>query len=58
MAADSSHRVIMAKPSCDHSSAFIFEGKDENHKISDDFEFRPDRRTAELAVLERLEKSP
>ena len=37
---------------------FILAGNENIHNISDEFEIRPDRiRTAELAALERLEKS-
>ena len=48
MATDSSHRVIMGK-CCVLSSAFIFDqiffilaGNEDNHNISDKFEFGPD----------------
>ena len=48
MATDSSHRVIMWK-CCEHASAFIFHrifvilaGNEDNHNISDKFEFGPD----------------
>ena len=48
MAMDSSHRVIMGKILL-HSSAFIFgriffilAGNEDNHNISDEFEFKPD----------------
>ena len=51
MATDSSNRVIIGK-SCYHSSAFIFDriffilaGKEDNYKISDEFEIRPDLTT-------------
>ena len=51
MATDSSHRVIMGGKSCGHSSAFIFypifilAGNKDNHKLSTEFEFRPDPTT-------------
>ena len=65
MAMDSSHRVIMGK-CCVHSSAFIFDriffilaGNENIHNISDKFEIaKIGPRTADLAALERLEKSP
>ena len=65
MTTNSSHRVIMGKI-CQHSSAFIFDqifvilaGNEDNYNISDEFGIRPDQpRTAELATLEHLEKSP
>ena len=48
MATDSSHRVIIGK-CCEHASAFIFDriffilaGNEDNHDISDKFEFGPD----------------
>ena len=48
MATDSSHRVIMGKW-CEHASAIIFDqiffiltGKEDNHNISDKFEYGPD----------------
>ena len=44
MAAYSSHIIIMGK-SCEHSSAFIFAGNKDNHKISDGLEIRPDPTT-------------
>ena len=60
MATDSSHRVIMGK-CCQHSSGFIFNriffilaGKEDNHKISDEFDFRPDS-TTDCGVLAALE---
>ena len=64
MATDSSHRVILGKV-CDHSSAFIFDrilfipaDNKDNHTISNEFKFgQIGLRTAELAALERLEKS-
>ena len=50
MATDSSHRVIMGKMLCVHSSAFIFDriffilaGNENIHNISDEFEIWPDR---------------
>ena len=66
MATYSFHSVIMGK-FCDHSSAFMFDrifvilaGNKDNYKITDDFKTRPNPTsplTAELAALERLEKS-
>ena len=48
MATDSSHRIIMGKR-CEHARAFIFDriffiltGNEDNHNISDKFEFGPD----------------
>ena len=48
MATDSSHRIIMGGTYCEHSSAFIFDriffiltGNEDNHKITDEFEIRP-----------------
>ena len=65
MATDSSHRVILGKY-CVHSSAFIFVGSSSylqvtrtsiTSRTSSKFgQIGP--RTAELAALERLEKSP
>ena len=49
MATDSSHRVIEWGKCCQHSSGFIFvwiffilAGNEDNHKISHEFDFRPD----------------
>ena len=66
MATDSFHRVIMEK-SCAHSSAFtigriffILVDNEDNHTISDEFEFGPDPTTdcVELSVLVHLKKIP
>ena len=62
---DGNHRVIMGKMLC-NSSAFIFDriffilaGNEDIHNISDELKFgQIGPRTAELAALERLEKSP
>ena len=37
---------------------FKFVGNEDIHNISDEFEFRPDYRTAELAALECLRNTP
>ena len=38
---------------------FIVAGKEENHYISDEYNFRPDSTgTEKLAALERLKKNP
>ena len=38
---------------------FIFADKEDNHKVSNEFEILPDRTVErELAALERLENSP
>ena len=36
----------------------MFAGNEDMHKISDEFEFQPDRTTMELAALERLKTFP
>ena len=43
---------------CPVTALIILAGNEDMHKISDKFEFRPDRTTKELAALERLKNVP